>query len=77
MCWRACMQADMAALLAADLAGAGMACRVEARDRLAVVHPESGGGLDMAEDAVRVRVVALGRKRGFTHVAIALSEGGG
>ncbi len=75
------MPADTATLLAAglaaDLAGAGMACRVEARDRLAIVHPEPGMALDMADDAVRRHVVALGRKRGFTHVAIALNEGGG
>jgi hypothetical protein len=71
------MPGDSEALLAADLAGAGLACRVEARDRLAVVHPEAGAALDVADDAVRLQVVALGRKRGFTHVAIGLSEGGG
>jgi hypothetical protein len=71
------MPADIAALLAADLAGAGVACRVEARDRLAVVYPEPGASLDVADDAVRLQVLALGRRRGFTHVAIALNEGGG
>jgi hypothetical protein len=75
------MPADTATLLAADLAAdlaaAGMACRVEARDRLAVVHPAAGTPLDVADDAVRLQIVALGRKRGFTHVAVALSEGGG
>jgi hypothetical protein len=71
------MPADTATLLAADLTGAGVTCRVEPRDRLAIVHPAAGTTLDLADDAVRLHVVALGRKRGFTHVAIALGEGGG
>jgi hypothetical protein len=67
----------MAALFASDLADAGLACRVEARERLAVVHPEPGQHLEVADDALRRHVVGLGRRRGFTHVAIALAEAGG
>jgi hypothetical protein len=69
--------ADMAALFAADLVDAGLACRVEARERLAVVYPAAGCDLDVADDTIRRHVVGLGRKRGFTHVAIALAEAGG
>lgn len=71
------MAGDMAALFTSDLADAGLACRVEARERLAVVHPDPGHDLEVADDAVRRHVVRLGRKRGFTHVAVALAEGGG
>ncbi len=71
------MPGDMAVLFASDLADAGLSCRVEARERLAVVHPEPGHHLELADDAVRRQVVGLGRKRGFTHVAIALAEAGG
>jgi hypothetical protein len=71
------MPGDMAALFASDLAEAGLACRVEARERLAIVHPEPGHHLDVADDTARRHVVGLGRKRGFTHVAIALAEAGG
>lgn len=71
------MPADMAVLFAADLAGAGLACRVEARERLAVVYPDAGQDLEVADDEVRRHVVGLGRQRGFTHVAIALAEVGG
>ncbi len=67
---------DRAALFASDLADAGLACRIEARERLAVVHPEPGHHLEVADDAVRRHVVGLGRTRGFTHVAIALAEAG-
>jgi hypothetical protein len=68
---------DLAALLAADLADAGFVCRVEARERLAVVHLEPGQHLEVADDAVRRQVVGLGRRRGFTHVAVALAAAGG
>ncbi len=71
------MRADMAALFAGDLADAGLACRVEARERLAVVYPDPGHDVEVADDEVRRHVVGLGRQRGFTHVAIALAEGGG
>lgn len=71
------MLADMAVMFAADLADAGLACRVEARERLAVVYPDPGQDLEIADDEVRRRVVGLGRKRGFTHVAMALAEVGG
>ncbi len=69
------MAGDLAGLLAADLAGAGFVCRVEERDRLAVVHAEAGACLDVADEAVRRRMVAFARQRGFTHVAVALSQG--
>jgi hypothetical protein len=71
------MQADMAVLLAADLADAGLACRVEARERLAVVYPDPEHDMEVVDDDVRRQVVGLGRQRGFTHVAIALPEVGG
>jgi hypothetical protein len=69
------MPGDLAGLLAADLAGAGFACRVEGRDRLAVVYAEAGARLDVADEAVRRRMVGFARQRGFTHVAVALTQG--
>jgi hypothetical protein len=69
------MAHDVAALFASDLAAAGLACRVEIRERLAIVHPDPGHDLEVADDGVRRHVVGLGRQRGFTHVAIALAEG--
>jgi hypothetical protein len=69
------MPGDLAGLLAADLAGAGFPCRVEGRDRLAVVYAEAGARLDVGDEAVRRRMVAFARQRGFTHVAVALIQG--
>ncbi len=69
------MPGDLAGRLAADLAGAGFVCRVEARDRLAVVYAEAGARLDVGDEAVRRRMVAFARQRGFTHVAVALTQG--
>ena len=69
------MPGDRAGLLGADLARAGFACRVEGRDRLAVVYADAGARLDVADEAVRRRMVGFARQRGFTHVAVALTQG--
>lgn len=46
----------------------GIACRVEVRDRLAVLVPEKGVALQ--ERATRRLVEDLARRGGFTHIAI-------
>jgi hypothetical protein len=67
----------MADLLAAALAHLGVSCRVEAREGLAIIYPASSGGPRLDDQAVRRQIVALGRERGFTHVAVALGAGTG
>lgn len=51
-----------------------MACRVEARDRLAVLIPDPG--TDVPTRASRDRAAALARVAGFTHVALELGTDG-
>lgn len=57
------------------LALAGLPCKVESRDRLAVITldtPEATQALLSRE--VRSRVLALARAHGFTHMALELPE---
>lgn len=61
--------------LAADLAARGVACRIEARDRLALLVP-TGELPDLASPALRREWQALATARGFTHLALALDEEG-
>ena len=58
-----------AAALGSALSDLGISARVEARDRLAVLHP-AGIGDGAAIAAQRGRVVALASTHGFSHVAL-------
>jgi uncharacterized protein len=65
-----------AASLALALGARGIACRVEARERLAVLQfDESTSGLRLDRDA-RALMVEVARGQGFTHVAIDLGTTG-
>ena len=59
--------------LTARLCEQGVACRVETRDRLAILIPdgEYSPGVD-----VRQQVLKLARDEGFTHVALELDPDG-
>jgi hypothetical protein len=59
--------------LEAALARLGIAGRVEARERLAVLVP-SGGIAGLADAATRRRASALAREHGFTHLALELVD---
>ena len=59
--------------LAARLRDAGLSCRVEAFERLAIVIPLPGSPLGTGD---RTRVLQLARDEGFTHVAIELDPDG-
>jgi uncharacterized protein len=62
--------------LAQALGARGIACRVEARERLAVVQfDESNSGSRMDRDA-RTLMVEVARGQGFTHLAIDLGTAG-
>jgi hypothetical protein len=50
---------------------AGVSCRVEARERLAIVIPGPGSGVRLSADD-RARVIQLSREAGFSHVAVEL-----
>ncbi|HSA56752.1 MAG TPA: hypothetical protein VLE53_13665 [Gemmatimonadaceae bacterium] len=67
---------EPAAALERALRAEGMACRVEARERLAIMVPDTlpapGAGIDLATRTVRERALALARAHGFTHVALEL-----
>lgn len=54
------------------LCEAGIRCRVEVRDRLAIVIPESEG---ISRDD-RLLLIQMARGQGFTHVAIELDPDG-
>ena len=59
--------------LTARLCEQGVACRVETRDRLAILIP-AGKYSPGAED--RQRVLRLAKDEGFTHVALELDPDG-
>jgi hypothetical protein len=66
----------MSDTLALRLRDHGLACRLEARDRLAIVIPgplDAGPPLDRE---ARLRVLQLLRAEGFTHVALELDPDG-
>lgn len=55
------------------LRGEGIECRVEQRDRLAILIPdEAARGLTQRE---RLRALQLARDEGFSHAAIELDAG--
>lgn len=61
-----------AAALEADLRALGIACTVEARDRLAILIPlDDDDGL--ADDSIRLEAVRLAEVHGFTHLALELA----
>lgn len=62
--------------LAHALAELGVVCRVEARDRLALlVAADADGVADrVLEPEVRERILDVVAEHGFTHVAIELGE---
>ena len=47
----------------------GLDCRVDARDRMALIAVRQGSDT-LVDDARRAEVVALARAHGFTHVAL-------
>ena len=53
------------------LRGAGIDCRVEVRERLAVLLPD--GALPTGEQ--RLRALQLARAEGFSHVCVELTDG--
>lgn len=61
----------MSAALQSCLREAGISCRVEQRDRLAIVVPEA----DISRDD-RLLMIQMARGQGFTHVAIELDPDG-
>lgn len=73
------MSSPDAAALERALRDEGIACRVEARDRLAVLIPDASpapgmpnAAVDLARRVARERALALARTLGFTHVALEL-----
>jgi hypothetical protein len=57
--------------LETSLGALGIDCRVEGRDRLAVLVPR--GPVDLLADGrVRRKVLRLARDQGFTHIALEL-----
>ena len=62
-----------AASLETALRARGVACRVEDRERLALLIPE--GSVAAIEDpSVRREIVSLLREHGFTHLALEVSD---
>jgi len=55
-----------------SLASIGVACRVDARERLAVVNSTDASVLLDAE--LRRRALVLARERGFTNLALEIGE---
>jgi hypothetical protein len=51
---------------------AGLSCRVEARERLAIIVPDAG--TPTREE--RLRMMELARAEGFTHACVDLEPGG-
>ena len=62
----------MTALLEARLRDEGLACRVEVRDRLAILIPEA---TTITRDD-RLRMTRLARAEGLTHVCVELDPDG-
>lgn len=60
-------------LLESRLRTEGISCRVEARDRLAILIPDAPAVLDREH---RVRALQLAREDGFTHVTVELDPVG-
>lgn len=56
--------------LETQLRETGVACRVEARDRMAILVPDRDAGRMTVED--RLRVLRMAREHGFSHVSLEL-----
>jgi uncharacterized protein len=63
--------------LAQALAARGIGCRVEARERLAVLQFDASSSGSRMDRDTRALVVEVARGQGFTHVAIDLGTAGG
>jgi len=63
----------MSESLARDLARAGIAARVEVRDRLALLIPRDADA-SLTSEAQRRVALALAAEAGFTHVALELLD---
>ncbi|MGH7693641.1 MAG: hypothetical protein ACRENH_01600 [Gemmatimonadaceae bacterium] len=63
----------MSEALERDLARAGIAARVEVRDRLALLIPRDADA-GLTSDAQRRVALALAAEAGFTHVALELLD---
>ena len=61
--------------LEAQVRDSGVDCRVEVRDRLAIIIPESRGSSRLSAEQRR-QVLQLARSEGFTHVAVELDPAG-
>ena len=55
----------------------GVACRVDARERLAILLVDGAAANTLAEESFRRRIVALLPQHGFTHVALELEDDAG
>ena len=63
----------MSEALERDLARAGIAARVEVRDRLALLIPRDADA-NLTSEPQRRTALALAAERGFTHVALELLD---
>ena len=61
--------------LEAQVRDSGVDCRVEVRDRLAIIIPESRGSSRLSAEQRR-QFLQLARSEGFTHVAVELDPAG-
>ena len=66
----------MSDALALQLRDLGMPCRLEARERLAIVIPDAVDTGAPLNGEARSRVLQLLRAEGFTHVALELDPDG-
>lgn len=66
----------MSDTLALQLRDQGISCRLEARDRLAIVIPDTVDAGVLLNGEARSRVLELLRAEGFTHVALELDPDG-
>lgn len=58
--------------LARKLAELGVPCRVETRNKLAVIVAGAEGAMRFEDADVRKRALAAAREQGFTHLALEL-----
>ena len=62
--------------LESQLRDSGVDCRVEVRDRLAILVPEKSRGVQRLSAEQRRQVLQLAKSEGFTHVAVELDPVG-
>ena len=53
-----------------ELTMLGLRCRVEARARLAVLHPATESASALVDDELRRRIGRIATSLGFSHVAV-------